>query len=90
MYSFTFRQVEVFLEICRAGNFSGAAEQLEVSQPAISNVVRALELQLGVELFERADHVADGGLRDLQLLGGAAEISGTTDLEEHFDLTERK
>ncbi len=53
MYSFTFRQVEVFLEICRAGNFSGAAEQLEVSQPAISNVVRALELQLGVELFER-------------------------------------
>lgn len=53
MYSFTFRQIEVFLEICRAGNFSGAAGQLEVSQPAISNVIRALESQLGVELFER-------------------------------------
>lgn len=53
MYSFTFRQIEVFLEICRSGNFSGAAGQLEVSQPAISNVIRSLESQLGVELFER-------------------------------------
>jgi DNA-binding transcriptional LysR family regulator len=53
MYSFTFRQIEVFLEICRAGNFSGAAGQLQVSQPAISNVIRALESQLGVDLFER-------------------------------------
>ena len=24
MYSFTFRQIEVFLQICRAGNFSGS------------------------------------------------------------------
>jgi DNA-binding transcriptional LysR family regulator len=53
MYSFTFRQIEVFLEICRAGNFSGAAGQLRVSQPAISNVIRTLESQLGVDLFER-------------------------------------
>jgi DNA-binding transcriptional LysR family regulator len=53
MYSFTFRQIEVFLEICRSGNFSGAADQLEVSQPAISNVIRSLESQLGIELFER-------------------------------------
>jgi DNA-binding transcriptional LysR family regulator len=53
MYSFTFRQIEVFLEICRAGNFSAAAGQLQVSQPAISNVIRSLESQLGVELFER-------------------------------------
>lgn len=53
MYSFTFRQIEVFLEICRAGNFSGAAGQLQVSQPAISNVIRSLESQLGIELFER-------------------------------------
>ena len=53
MYSFTFRQIEVFLEICRAGNFSAAAGRLDVSQPAISNVVRSLESQLGVKLFER-------------------------------------
>lgn len=53
MYTFTFRQVEVFLEICRVGNFSGAAERLDVSQPAVSNAIRSLESQLGAELFER-------------------------------------
>jgi DNA-binding transcriptional LysR family regulator len=53
MYSFTLRQIHVFLEICREGNFSGAAGHLQVSQPTISNVIRALESQLGVELFER-------------------------------------
>jgi DNA-binding transcriptional LysR family regulator len=53
MYAFTFRQVQVFLEVCSDGNFSGAAGRLDVSQPAISNVIRSLESQLGVELFER-------------------------------------
>ncbi len=28
MDSLTFRQIEVFLEVCRAGNFSGAAATL--------------------------------------------------------------
>jgi DNA-binding transcriptional LysR family regulator len=53
MYSFTLRQLEVFLEICRVGNFSGAAARLDVSQPAISNAIHSLESQLGIKLFER-------------------------------------
>ncbi len=54
MYSFTLRQIEVFLEICRVGNFSVAAERLDVSQPAVSNAIRLLESQLNVQLFERS------------------------------------
>lgn len=53
MYSFTFRQIEIFLEICQVGNFSGAAARLDVSQPAVSNAIQALEAQLGTSLFER-------------------------------------
>lgn len=53
MYSFTFRQIEIFLEICQIGNFSGAAARLDVSQPAVSNAIHSLESQLGVSLFER-------------------------------------
>lgn len=53
MYAFTFRQIEIFLEICRVGNFSGAAARLDVSQPAISNAIRSLETELGIGLFER-------------------------------------
>lgn len=53
MPSFTFRQLQVFLEICRVENFSSAADRLDVSQPAISSTIRTLESQLGVKLFER-------------------------------------
>src|SRR5512139_1291667 len=53
MLPFTIRQIEVFLEICRARNFSSAAERLQVSQPTISNLMKSLETQLGVELFQR-------------------------------------
>lgn len=53
MFPFTIRQIEVFLEICRARNFSAAAERLQVSQPTISNLIKSLETQLGVELFLR-------------------------------------
>jgi DNA-binding transcriptional LysR family regulator len=53
MFSFTFRQIEIFLEICQVGNFSSAASRLDVSQPAISNAIHALEEQLGTNLFER-------------------------------------
>jgi DNA-binding transcriptional LysR family regulator len=53
MFPFTIRQIEVFLEICNARNFSAAAERLQVSQPTISNLIKSLETQLGVELFHR-------------------------------------
>lgn len=53
MLPFTFRQIEVFLEICRAGNFRRAADHLQISQPAISNQIKSLETQLGKELFLR-------------------------------------
>ncbi len=53
MPSFTFRQLQVFLEICRVENFSSAADRLYVSQPAISSTIRTLEAQLGIKLFER-------------------------------------
>jgi len=53
MIPFTFRQIEVFLAVCSAGNFRGAADRLQISQPAVSNQIKALELQLGTELFVR-------------------------------------
>ncbi len=53
MIPFTFRQIEVFLAVCSAGNFRGAADRLQISQPAVSNQIKALETQLGTELFLR-------------------------------------
>jgi DNA-binding transcriptional LysR family regulator len=47
------RQIEVFRAVMQAGSISGAATALHVSQPAVSRLVRYLEVKLGVPLFER-------------------------------------
>lgn len=44
------------LEVCETGNFTRAAERLSLSQPAVSQHIRALEQDLGVRIFERANN----------------------------------
>lgn len=47
------RQLEVFYAIMSTGSVTAAARSLNVSQPAISNVLRHAEQQLKFRLFER-------------------------------------
>ena len=46
-------QLEYVTTVARCGSFRRAAELLHLSQPALSEGVRALERELGVELLER-------------------------------------
>jgi DNA-binding transcriptional LysR family regulator len=43
----------VFETAARCGSFTRAAEELHISQPAVSHAMRLLETDLGVALFER-------------------------------------
>ncbi len=45
------RQLEYALEIARCGNLSGAAKNLGISQPALSQYLKGLEKQMGFPLF---------------------------------------
>lgn len=47
------RSVRYFLAIADEGTFARAAENLSVTQPALSRSVQALEQALGVKLFDR-------------------------------------
>ena len=47
------RRLEVFLAIVDEGSFRGAADELGVSQPAVSQAIRALEAELAATLFHR-------------------------------------
>ena len=47
------RQIEIFFHVYRCGSISGAARDLNVSQPSVSKVLRHLEDQLGFDLFKR-------------------------------------
>ncbi|GKS86934.1 LysR family transcriptional regulator [Acidovorax sp. SUPP1855] len=50
---FTFDQLQAFILVLDTGSFSVAAEQLGVTQPAVSAQVRELERKAGLRLIER-------------------------------------
>lgn len=52
------RRLLEFLAIARAGSFSAAAENIHVSQPALSQSMAMLERDLDVQLIERGRHGA--------------------------------
>ena len=52
------RQLEYFLMVSRVNSFTRAAERLYVSQPAVTNAVRSLEDELGIQLFDRSQKQA--------------------------------
>ncbi len=53
MDSMELRQLKYFKQIANTLNYSRAAEQLYISQPALTQQINALERELGVKLFFR-------------------------------------
>lgn len=47
---------KVFYTVAKCGSLTKAAEELYISQPAVSRSIKQLELQLGVTLFTRTHH----------------------------------
>ncbi|OWR27696.1 LysR family transcriptional regulator [Saccharibacillus sp. O23] len=61
------QQLKVFLEVCRVGTLSAAAQRLELKQPTVSFHLHKLEEELGVELFRKQ-------ARTLRPTGAAEEL----------------
>lgn len=78
------RDLEYTIAVARRGSFSAAAEDCNVSQPALSSQIKKLEKELGVELFLRLSgevRPTACGQRVIQiaqdLLAGAQQIRDT-------------
>lgn len=53
MFHFTLRQLQVFEKVASHLNYSRAAEELFLSQPAVSMQIKQLEAHIGLPLFEQ-------------------------------------
>jgi len=51
-------QIRYFLALCEERSFTRAASRSSVSQPSLTNAIRALEEELGGTLFQRRPLVA--------------------------------
>lgn len=51
---FTLDQLRAFLAVARTGNVRKAAEELHLTQPAVTARIKTLETALGVDLFDRS------------------------------------
>jgi molybdate transport repressor ModE-like protein len=49
----TLEQIRYFIDIAEHGSFSGAADRLYITQPAVSKQIRNLEEELDCKLFDR-------------------------------------
>lgn len=79
---FDLRALEVFLAVCETGAMAAAARQMQMTQPAVSQIVADLEKRGGVVLFDRSVRplglTPAGGLlrqRASALLADAAQIA---------------
>ena len=75
----TLRQLKVFEAVARHLNYTRAAEELHLTQPAVSMQVKQLEESLGIALFEQLGkriHLTEAGL---ELLGYARTITQQLD-----------
>lgn len=53
LYQMNIRHLAIFHQVARSGSISRAAEQLHISQPAISKQLREFEARQGLALFDR-------------------------------------
>lgn len=81
------RQLRIFVSLAQSLNFSRTAEQLCVTQPALSKLVRDIEEGMGVRLFERTTRSVKLTVDGEALLGVARRVmddyqAGLTELEQ--------
>src|SRR6476661_1447023 len=81
------RQLRLFVLLAQSLSFSRTADQLCVSQPTLSKLVREIEEAMGVRLFERTTRSVKLTVDGEALLGVARRVvvdyeAGCTELEQ--------
>ena len=62
------RQLRAFVAVYHTGSVSAAAQELSLTQPAVTMLLRELETKLGVSLFDRHTRALNTPVRRQYLL----------------------
>ena len=80
----TYDQLVAFLAVATSGAFTAASARLHKSQPAVSKLVRNLEEELGLVLFDRREYRATLTEAGRQFYGRAAAVIEETEALRSF------
>ncbi len=76
---FDLARVRAFVAVAETLHFRHAAEELHITQPALSRQIQALERQLGIQLFERDRRAVALTPAGRQLLADSASLLAVAD-----------
>ncbi|MBS5571496.1 MAG: LysR family transcriptional regulator [Clostridiales bacterium] len=78
----TLQQLRYVIEIVNCGSMNAAAEKLFVTQPSLSNAVKELEKELGIEIFLRSSRGISLSAEGAEFLGYARQVVEQAELLE--------
>ncbi|MBT9550612.1 MAG: LysR family transcriptional regulator [Hydrogenophaga sp.] len=82
----SFRQLQAFVHASQCGSFSAAADLMGVSQPALSQLIRQMEDELGLPLFHRTTRRISLTVAGREILGKAQRtVRQMEDLSRHAE-----
>jgi len=83
--AFTLRQLQYFVAVAEQGTVSGAAQSLSISQSAVTEAIKELEADIGVDLFDRHPRGLNITHKGHQFLRHATKIlAGVSDARRSF------
>lgn len=86
----TLQQLKYVLTIVNCGSISEAAKQLFVSQPSLSNSIKELEQQLGIDIFIRSAKGIALTNDGVEFLSYARQVIEQAELLEHRYLSDKQ
>lgn len=78
----TLQQLRYIIKIVECGSITEAAKQLFISQPSLSNAVKELETELGIEIFYRTTKGISLSIDGAEFLSYARQVIEQTELLE--------
>lgn len=81
----TLQQLRYIIKIVECGSITEAARQLYITQPSLSNAVKELEKEFGIEIFNRTSRGISLTVDGTEFLSYARQIIEQTELlEQHY------